>query len=91
MYQQDAPITNLQRLELQHAQNDAQALEDFEHSNALTTDQSKFDKKYMANLLAAIFSVSLGTLAAYWGFSPPAAILTYIDQDIGMYGHSLLQ
>lgn len=76
-------ITNLQRLELDHARNDADAIADYENSRVLTTDQSKFNGKYMLRLVGAVSSVSLGTVAAYWGFSPPAAVLTYISEDIG--------
>ncbi|KIW23925.1 uncharacterized protein PV07_12086 [Cladophialophora immunda] len=75
--------TSFQRLELEHAQRDAGALEDIENSNALTTDQSEFSRGYVLRMLAAIASIGMGTNAAYWGFSPPAAILTYINEDIG--------
>ena len=76
-------LTNLQRLELEHARGDEGAVADIQHSARLTTDQSKFELKYLARLLGAISSVGLGTLSAYWGFSPPAAILTFISEDLG--------
>ncbi len=82
-FSEERQMTNLQRLELEHAQHDAGTIEDIEFSNALTTDQSKFDWRYMARLSGAVASVGIGTVSAYWGFSPPAAILTYINEDIG--------
>lgn len=81
--QDRSQLTNLQRLELEHAEKDAGAVADLQHSAALTTDQSQFDGRYILRLVGAIFSISLGTLAAYWGFSPPAALLTVINEDIG--------
>ena len=79
--------TKLSRLELEHAQNNAGTLEDIEHSNALTTVQNEFSTKYMLRMLGALSSIGLGTVAAYWGFSPPAAILTAINADIGKSFH----
>ena len=78
-------ITNLQRLELEHAQHDQGTLEDFQNSRALTTDQSHFNAKYLLRLSSAVAGISFGTVAAYWGFSPPAAVLTYIAQDLGLF------
>jgi hypothetical protein len=75
--------TDLQRLELEHAKENAGTLEDLQHSDALTTDQSQMGRAYVFRVMCAISGVSLGTLSAYWGFSPPAAILTYINEDIG--------
>jgi hypothetical protein len=75
--------TELSRLELEHAQNNSGTLEDIEYSNALTTVQSEFSTRYILRMLGAISSVGLGTVSAYWGFSPPAAILTDINADIG--------
>jgi hypothetical protein len=75
--------TKLSRLELEHAQNDSGALEDIQHSNALTTVQTEFSRAYILRMLGAISSIGLGTVSAYWGFSPPAAILTNINADIG--------
>ncbi|OQU97446.1 hypothetical protein CLAIMM_03376 [Cladophialophora immunda] len=76
-------ITNLQRLELEHAQRDAGTIADYQNSRALTTDQSKFNATYLLRLVSAVAGISLGTVAAYWGFSPPAAVLTYISEDLG--------
>jgi hypothetical protein len=75
--------TQLQKLELEHAQRDEGTMEDYEHSNALTADQSQMGKGYLLRVLLSISSISLGTTASYWGFSPPAAILTVINADIG--------
>jgi hypothetical protein len=85
MTSEERAITNLQRLELEHAKNDAGTIEDFQNSQALTTDQSTFDAKYVLRLASAVASVSLGTVSAYWGFSPPAAVLTYISEDLGQF------
>jgi hypothetical protein len=82
--------TNLQRLELEHAQNDIGTLEDIKNSNALTTDQSQVTTGYVLRVMAAISSVALGTVSAYWGFSPPAAILTIINEDIGRSTYILI-
>ena len=75
--------TALSRLELEHAKNNTGTLEDIEFSNALTTSQDEFSTRYLLRMLGAICSVGLGTVSAYWGFSPPAAILTVINADIG--------
>ncbi len=75
--------TELSRLELEHAQNNSGTLEDIEYSNALTTVQTEFSTSYILRMLGAISSIGLGTVSAYWGFSPPAAILTDINADIG--------
>jgi hypothetical protein len=83
MASEERAITNLQRLELEHAQHDAGTLADFQNSRALTTDQSKFNFRYLLRLSSAVAGISLGTVAAYWGFSPPAAVLTYIAEDLG--------
>lgn len=80
--------TKLSRLELEHAQNDSGTLEDIQHSNALTTVQTEFSKGYILRMLGAISSIGLGTVAAYWGFSPPAAILTAINADIGEHSNA---
>lgn len=83
MASEEMAVTTLQRIELEHAQRDAGLAEDYQNSRALTTDLSRFDFKYLLRLIGAVSSISLGTLAAYWGFSPPAAILTYISADLG--------
>ncbi|KAK4947679.1 hypothetical protein LTR10_013625 [Elasticomyces elasticus] len=83
MASEEGPISNLQRLELEHAQHDQGTAEDYQVSRTLTTDQSTFNFKYMLRLSSAVSSIAIGTLAAYWGFSPPAAILTFISEDLG--------
>lgn len=83
MASEEGPITNLQRLELEHAQHDQGTIEDFQNSRTLTTDQSRFNLKYLLRLATAVSSIAIGTLAAYWGFSPPAAIITFISEDLG--------
>ena len=80
-------LTDLQKLELAHAQHDECALEDIENSNALTTDQSEFSWKYMLRVLGTATGIGLGVNAAYFGFSCPAAVLVYINQDIGKMLH----
>jgi hypothetical protein len=88
MMTEDQPITNLQRIELEHAQHDAGTVADFQNSRALTTDQSKLNTKYLLRLASAVASISLGTVAAYWGFSPPAAMLADISADLGQELHT---
>lgn len=85
---EERAISNLQRIELEHAQKDSGLAEDYQNSNALTTDQSKFDQKYLLRLVSAVAGIGFGTLAAYWGFSPPAAVLTYISEDLGGFPFS---
>lgn len=74
--------SKLERLELEHA--NAGYLEDVEYSNALATDQSQLKSADLTRILLAISSIALGTTASYWGFSPPSAILTVINADIGI-------
>lgn len=76
-------LSKFQRLELEHAQRDEGALADIENSNALAFDQSEMEKGYLVKVFMAICSISLGTLATFWGFSPPAAIISVINEDIG--------
>ncbi|KIV91538.1 hypothetical protein PV10_06067 [Exophiala mesophila] len=76
-------LTELQRLELEHAQRDAGALEDLQNSDALVTDQSKFTGRYYFRMATACFSISMGTTGSYFGFTCPASLLTYINEDIG--------
>jgi hypothetical protein len=42
------------------------------------------------HLFGSLFSLSLAAIAAFWGFAPAAAILTFIADDIGMYSLSAL-
>ena len=85
MASEEGPVTNLQRLELEHAEHDPGTIEDYQNSRVLTTDQSKFNFKYLLRLASAVSSIALGTVAAYWGFSPPAAVLSYIAGDLGQF------
>ncbi|KAK5019943.1 trichothecene efflux pump [Cryomyces antarcticus] len=80
--------SKLERLELEHA--NAGYLEDVENSNNLTTDQSQLRTGDITRILLAISSIALGTTASYWGFSPPSAILTIINADIGPSDNSSL-
>ncbi len=84
MGNQDEGIYALKKLEHEHA--DEGQLEDIAQSDALATDQSALATGYWLSLpmLGAIFSIGMGTTSSYMGFSPPAAILTYINADIGM-------
>jgi hypothetical protein len=79
----EAVLTDLQRLELEHAQREAGALEDLQYSNALVTDQSEFSGRYILRILGATFAISMGTNASYFGFTCPASVLTYINNDVG--------
>lgn len=83
-------LTDLQKLELAHAQHDEGALQDIENSNALTTDQSEFSWKYMLRVLGTAAGIGMGVNAAYFGFSCPAAVLVYINQDIGKILHMVV-
>lgn len=73
----------LRKLELEHASEGQ--LEDVAHSNAISSDQSRLGQSYFMSkeLIGCIASIALATTASYWGFSPPAAILTQINKDIG--------
>jgi MFS family permease len=77
------PKSKLQELELAAAGEEE--LADIRHSDALTTDSRKVKKGYFISpqLIGALFSISLSTTASYWGFSPAAAIITNINEDIG--------
>ncbi|RFU28413.1 hypothetical protein B7463_g7912, partial [Scytalidium lignicola] len=84
MKSQTEELSKLQQLELELAKKDQGTLDDYMHSQALTSDQSEMTKGYLIKVLLAIFSISLGTTGSYWGFSPPAAILTVINTDIAV-------
>ncbi|KAL2421666.1 Trichothecene efflux pump TRI12 [Exophiala dermatitidis] len=79
----DPQISRLQQLEREHA--DAGELDDFKYSEALSTDASKVRSGYFISpsLIGALASISLSTVASYWGFSPAAAVITVINADIG--------
>ncbi|OQV06491.1 hypothetical protein CLAIMM_11048 [Cladophialophora immunda] len=76
-------ISRLQQLEREHA--DAGELDDFKYSEALSTDASKVRSGYFMSpsLIGALVSISLSTVASYWGFSPAAAVISVINADIG--------
>jgi hypothetical protein len=75
--------TKLQELILAHA--DEGALQDISNSNALSTDVEKAEKGYFMSLrlIGAICSLGTAVAVSYWGFAPPAAVLTVINADIG--------
>lgn len=74
---------SLKNLERKHA--DAGGSEDIHHSDALASDQDEIGTQYWwrGPFVGAIAGISMGTCASYWGFSPPAAILSVINADIG--------
>jgi len=84
-------ITKLQELALAHA--DEGTLQDIRNSNALATDADKTEKGYFISLRLIGSICSLGTAVAvsYWGFAPPAAVLTTINEDIGKSSRIFLQ
>jgi hypothetical protein len=77
------PLSKLQELELAAAGEEE--LADIRHSAALATDSKKVKEGYFLSLqlIGALCSISLSTTASYWGFSPAAAIITNINEDIG--------
>lgn len=81
---------SLKNLERQHA--DEGGIEDFQRSDALASDQAEIATQYWwrGPFVGAIASLSMGTCASYWGFSPPAAILGVINADIGPSDNSAL-
>jgi hypothetical protein len=83
MADDEGPKTYLQGLQLEHA--DEGQLQDIQNSHALSSDIKSLGRLYFMSpqLIGCAASISLATTASYWGFSPPAAILTYINEDIG--------
>ena len=80
----EEPHTLMQKLELEHA--DAAGLEDIEISKTLTTTQGDLASTgyfYDIRVIDTIAGISISTVASYWGFSPAASILLYINEDIG--------
>ncbi|KAI5357134.1 putative major facilitator transporter Str1/Tri12, major facilitator superfamily [Septoria linicola] len=75
--------SKLQELELAHAGE--RKREHIRQSEALATDASQVRQGYFTSwpLIGAIASISLSTVASYWGFSPAAAVITVINRDIG--------
>ncbi|KIX97094.1 uncharacterized protein Z520_07208 [Fonsecaea multimorphosa CBS 102226] len=78
-----AANTKLQELALAHA--DEGALQDITLSNTLSTSVDKVEQGYFMSLrlIGAIFSLGTAVAVSYWGFAPPAAVLTVINADIG--------
>jgi hypothetical protein len=77
------PESKLQKLELAAAGEEE--LADIRHSAALATNSREVKEGYFLSpqLIGALLSISLSTTASYWGFSPAAAIITNINEDIG--------
>ncbi|KAB8226724.1 hypothetical protein BDV33DRAFT_197715 [Aspergillus novoparasiticus] len=75
--------SKLQQLELSRA--DEGTIEDYRHSEALTTSSSKVERGYFLSveLIGALIGLSLGTCATYWAFSPVAAVIATTNADIG--------
>lgn len=67
--------------------NDAEHHEDVQNAKELAHDMSEMTRSYFFSVgyLGTMFSFSLTALSAYYGFSCPASILSYINEDIGMY------
>ena len=72
----------LEHIELEHI--DEEGREDIDRAAALGLDTDR-GAGYFLNyrLFGSLCSISLAAIAAFWGFSPPAAILTFIAEDIG--------
>lgn len=64
---------------------DDDANEDQRRAAALAT-QTDLGGRYILQFrtFGSICSIAAAACSAYWGFSPPAAVLTFIAQDIGM-------
>lgn len=64
---------------------DEEGNEDQIRAAALATD-TDLGGRYILQFrtFGSICSISAAACSAYWGFSPPAAVLTFIAQDIGM-------
>jgi hypothetical protein len=74
--------TLIERIEIEHA--DEAGVEDINRGAALSTE-TKLGARYFLdlNLIGSLFSLSLASTTAFWGFGPPAAVLTFIAADIG--------
>lgn len=66
-------------------QLDEEGNEDQRRAAALATE-TDLGGRYILQFrtFGSICSISAAACSAYWGFSPPAAVLTFIAQDIGM-------
>jgi MFS family permease len=75
--------SKLQQLETEHA-TEGQLL-DIQRSNALATEENELERGYFYSfkVIGSVASISLSTTASYWAFSPAAAVLTVINEDIG--------
>ncbi|KAI1612335.1 fungal trichothecene efflux pump [Exophiala viscosa] len=84
-HETERPVTVLERIELEHI--DAEGREDNKRAAALGTE-TDLGASYLLNfrLFGSLCSISLAAITAYWGFSPPAAVLTFIAEDIGTSG-----
>jgi hypothetical protein len=80
---EDHGITTIEKIELENTDDGGR--EDLKRAAALSTN-NEFGVKYFLNirLLGSLLALSCGCISAFWGFSPPAAVLTFIAEDIGM-------
>jgi hypothetical protein len=78
----DRIVGVLERIEAKHL--DAEGKEDIARAAALGTE-TDLGVGYLLDfrLFSSLCSISLAAITAYWGFSPPAAVLTFIAEDIG--------
>lgn len=65
--------------------DDAEHKEDVHQAGLLAHDIADLVPGYFRNprYLGTIFALSLTTASAYFGFSAPASVLSYINEDIG--------
>ena len=74
--------TVIERIEIENT--DEAGVEDINRAAALSTDTQLGARYFLdVNLFGGLLSIALAAIAAFWGFSPPAAILTFIAEDIG--------
>ena len=81
----DVSASAIERI-LEHDHVDEAHFEDINRAAALSSDVSELGLKYFLkiNTIGGLASLSLAVVATFWGFSPPAAVLTFINADIGM-------
>ena len=77
---------------LNHGHHVDKVEEDKLRSVMLATDHEALGRQYFFSpkFVGSILALSLSVTATYWGFSPPAAILTFINEDIGPSPNSSL-
>lgn len=76
--------TVIERIEIEQADKDG--VEDINRAAALSTETNLGVGYFLDyRLFGSLFSLSLAAIGAFWGFAPPAAILTFIAEDIGSY------